>query len=179
MNSQIRARRVLVIDDTGVKLGEMTSDEALVIAKEKGLDLVEVTTTANPVVCKIIDYGKYRYQQEKRKRKLQQKRSLKELQFSIRIDDHDFETKLNQMRKFLLKGDKVRVTIFFRGREIIHLNRGEQLLERIVEQTKDIAQTGTAPNIKGKILQMLLVPIEEEVRRRSSKGETDGKEKDT
>ncbi|MCD5417423.1 translation initiation factor IF-3 [Candidatus Bipolaricaulota bacterium] len=175
----MRANRVLVIDDNGVKLGEMTSEQALVIAKEKGLDLVEVTTTANPVVCKIIDYGKYRYQQDKRKRKLQHKRSLKELQFSIRIGEHDFKTKLNRMRKFLLKGDKVRVTIFFRGREIVHLSRGQQLMERIVEQTKDIAQTGTSPKIKGKILQMILVPLEGQEKSRRSKGEKDGKEKDT
>jgi translation initiation factor IF-3 len=157
----------------------MTSDEALAIAKEKGLDLVEVTTTANPVVCKIIDYGKYRYQQEKRKRKLQQKQSLKELQFSIRIGAHDFETKLNKMRNFLLKGEEVRITVFFRGREIVHLHQGQQLLERIIERTKDIAQTGPMPKIKGKILQMILVPLDGKEQRRRSQGEKDGKEKNT
>ncbi len=157
----------------------MTSDEALAIAKEKGLDLVEVTTTANPVVCKIIDYGKYRYQQEKRKRKLQQKQSLKELQFSIRIGAHDFETKLNKMRNFLLKGEEVRITVFFRGREIVHLHQGQQLLERIIERTKDIAQTGPMPKIKGKILQMILVPLDGKEQSRRSQGEKDGKEKNT
>jgi translation initiation factor IF-3 len=149
---------VRVIDDTGQNLGVLRRDEAIVIAREKGLDLVEVAPQARPPVCKIVDYGKYHYQQEKRERKGKHRSRLKEVKFTIKIGEHDFQTKMNRVRKFLSKGDVVRVSIFFRGREIVHSSRGRELLKRVQESVSDIARAEGDPTARGKILQMLIVP---------------------
>jgi translation initiation factor IF-3 len=133
-------------------------DEAIAIAKEKGLDLVEVAPLAKPVVCKIVDYGKYHYQQEKSERKTKHRSKLKEIKFTIKIGEHDFQTKMNRVREFLGKGDVVRVSIFFRGREIVHASRGRELLKRVQEQVSDIARAEGDPMARGKILQLLIVP---------------------
>jgi translation initiation factor IF-3 len=133
-------------------------DEAIAIAKEKGLDLVEVAPQARPVVCKIVDYGKYHYQQEKSERKSKHRSKLKEVKFTIKIGEHDFQTKMNRVREFLGKGDVVRVSIFFRGREIVHASRGRELLKRVQEQVSDIARAEGDPTARGKILQLLIVP---------------------
>ncbi len=147
-----------VIDDTGQNLGVLKRDEAIVIAREKGLDLVEVAPQARPPVCKIVDYGKYHYQQEKRERKGKHRSRLKEVKFTIKIGEHDFQTKMNRVRQFLTKGDVVRVSIFFRGREIVHSSRGRELLKRVQEAVSDIARAEGDPTARGKILQMLIVP---------------------
>ena len=136
----------------------MKRDEAIAIAKEKGLDLVEVAPLAKPVVCKIVDYGKYHYQQEKSERKTKHRSKLKEIKFTIKIGEHDFQTKMNRVREFLGKGDVVRVSIFFRGREIVHASRGRELLKRVQEQVSDIARAEGDPMARGKILQLLIVP---------------------
>ena len=136
----------------------MKRDEAIAIAKEKGLDLVEVAPQAKPVVCKIVDYGKYHYQQEKSERKTKHRSRLKEVKFTIKIGEHDFQTKMNRVREFLSKGDVVRVSIFFRGREIVHASRGRELLKRVQEQVSDIARAEGDPMARGKILQLLIVP---------------------
>ncbi|MBU1049029.1 translation initiation factor IF-3 [Candidatus Bipolaricaulota bacterium] len=158
INERIRESEVRVVDDTGQNLGILKRDEAIAIAKEKGLDLVEVAPLAKPVVCKIVDYGKYHYQQEKSERKSKHRSKLKEVKFTIKIGEHDFQTKMNRVREFLGKGDVVRVSIFFRGREIVHASRGRELLKRVQDEVSDIARAEGDPMARGKILQLLIVP---------------------
>ena len=140
INERITAREVRVVDDVGENLGVMQTDEARDLARQKGLDLVEVAPQANPPVCRIVDYGKYHYQQEKRDRKQKRRTKLKEVKFTIKIGEHDFQTKLNRARQFLSKGDMVRVSIFFRGREVVHASRGREMLKRVEEKVSDIAR---------------------------------------
>jgi translation initiation factor IF-3 len=159
-NERIRGSEVRVIDEKGENLGVMATAEAVALAKEKGLDLVEVAPQASPAVCKIVDFGKYYYQQEKRDRKQKHRSKLKEVKFTIKIGEHDFQTKLSRVRDFLTHGDMVRVSIFFRGREIVHSSRGRDLLKRVEDEVKDIARVEGNPMAKGKILQMMIVPIQ-------------------
>ncbi|MCD5408144.1 translation initiation factor IF-3 [Candidatus Bipolaricaulota bacterium] len=159
INEQIRAREVLLIDSDGRNLGVTPLDRALELAQQRGLDLVEVAPEANPVVCKIVDYGKYRYQLEKREKKQRRPSRLKEVKFTIQTGEHDFQTKLSRIRGFLEDGDKVRVTIFFKGRQIIHIGKGQELLARVAEATQDIAKVDQDPTPKGRTLQMLLTPL--------------------
>jgi len=161
VNERIRVAEVRVVDDTGENLGVMPTEQALKLASEKGLDLVEVAPQAVPPVCKIVNFGKYHYQQEKRDRKGKRRSKLKEVKFTIKIGEHDFQTKLKRARSFLEKGDIVRVSIFFRGREIVHASRGRDLLKRVEEEMSDIARVEGAPTSRGKILQMMLVPTQQ------------------
>jgi len=161
VNEQIRASEIRVIDENGENLGVMPPEEALALAKERGLDLVEVASQATPIVCKIVNYGKYHYQQEKRLRKQKHRSRLKEMKFTIKIGDHDFQTKMKRVREFLTRGDTVRVTIFFRGREIVHATRGQDLMKRVAQEVDDIARVDGKPKAKGKVLQMLLVPSQQ------------------
>ena len=143
VNEQIRARQVRVIDADGNQLGIMSPVDALREAEEAGLDLVEVANKAVPPVCRIMDYGKYRYQQSKRakeSKKHQHTIVVKEIKYRPKIDDHDFETKTNHVRNFLSEGNKVKVTIMFRGREMAHPEFGRELLQKVVETTKDLTQ---------------------------------------
>ena len=121
---------------------------------------MEVAPQANPVVCKILDFGKYLYTREKREKKKQKPRRLKEIRLSTRIDDHDFETKLRHIRRFLEDDYKVRITVFFRGREIVHMDRGRELLKRVAAAVGEAAKVDQPPTAKGRSLQMLLVPLE-------------------
>jgi translation initiation factor IF-3 len=161
VNERIRVPEVRVIGAEGENLGVLPTEEALARAKEKRLDLVEVAPQANPPVCKIIDYGKFHYQQEKRDRKQKHRSKLKEVKFTIKIGEHDFQTKLNRAKSFLKRGDVVRVSIFFRGREIVHRSRGLELLKRVEAEVAEIARMEGTPTSKGKILQMLLVPTQQ------------------
>ncbi len=154
-------REVRVIDDAGTQLGVMTPFDALKLAREKDLDLVEVSPTAQPPVCRIMDFGKYVYQQEKREReakKHQKVITVKEVKFRINVDDHDYETKKNHVLRFLDEGDKVKATIFFRGREMTRQPLGEKILDRL---TKDIGDKGLIefrPRREGNTLHMILAP---------------------
>ena len=161
INERITAKEVRVVDDVGENRGVMQTNEARNLAREKGLDLVEVAPQANPPVCRIVDYGKYHYQQEKRDRKQKRRTKLKEVKFTIKIGDHDFQTKLNRARDFLSRGDMVRVSIFFRGREVVHASRGREMLKRVEDQVRDIARVEGQPSSKGRILQMMLVPTQQ------------------
>lgn len=137
----IRARQIRVIDDEGRQVGIMSPDDARREAEEQGLDLVEVAPNGVPPVCRIMDYGKYRYQQSKRakeSKKHQHTIVLKEMKFRPKIDDHDFTYKVNHVREFLGEGDKVKITIMFRGREMAHPEFGREILARVVEATKDL-----------------------------------------
>ncbi|MFW6421843.1 MAG: translation initiation factor IF-3, partial [Candidatus Bipolaricaulota bacterium] len=138
--------------------GVMSLENALKKAEEQGLDLVEVAPNADPVVAKILDYGKYKYQQEKQKKKQQKKKKLKTIKFTIKIEDHDFNTKVNHIKRFLKDGHKVRVTVYFRGREKAHKDKGYELLDRVKEETSEVGDVDQQPKSKGQVLQMLLKP---------------------
>src|SRR5499425_52962 len=161
INDRIRAREIRVIDDEGQQLGIMPPYEALKKAREKNLDLVEISPTAQPPVCRIMDYGKYLYQQEKKEReakKHQKTITVKEVKFRINVDEHDYETKKNHVLRFLGEGDKVKATIFFRGREMTRTGLGRQVLERLI---KDIADNGIVefrPRQEGNTLHAILAP---------------------
>ncbi len=132
--------------------------EAIKQARSRNLDLVEVAPQANPVVCKIVDFGKYLYRQEKREKKRAKGGKLKEIRLTTQIEKHDFETKLRHIRGFLQDENKVRVTVIFRGREIQHMSRGRDLLQRIIEGVVDVGKVEQWPKERGRSLQMLLVP---------------------
>ena len=161
MNDRIRAPEVLVIDATGEKRGVMPTEEALALAEEAGLDLVEVAPNASPPVCKILDYGKYKYQAQKRAaeaRKKQKTIEVKEIKMRPTIDTHDYEVKMRNLRKFLAKGDKVKVTIRFRGRELAHTELGRELLNRVLEEAGDAAKVELMPKMEGRQMVMILAP---------------------
>lgn len=159
INEQIRDNEVRLIGADGTQLGIMSAREAQKIADEAGLDLVKIAPTAKPPVCKVIDYGKYRYEQsrkEKDARKKQKIVELKEIRLSPNIDTNDLNTKMNAARKFLGKGDKVKVTMRFRGREMAHMNNSRHILEEIAEELSDIATVEKAPKVEGRTLSMVL-----------------------
>lgn len=164
VNERIRARQVRVIDEEGNQLGIMSPDEALREAESRSLDLVEVATSAVPPVCRIMDYGKYRYQQSKRakeSRKHQHTITVKEIKYRPKIDKHDFEYKTNHVREFLKEGNKVRVTIMFRGRETAHPEFGTEILEKVVEGTKDLCgeqYNVSAVRLEGRLMSIVLSP---------------------
>lgn len=150
-----------MIDDKGEQLGIMPLHKALQIAEERNLDLVNVAPTAKPPVCKIMDYGKYKFEQQKKEkeaRKNQQVINIKEIRLSPTIDEHDFQTKLRSAVKFLQNGDKVKVTVRFRGRQITHADIGKKVLERMIEQTSELALVERAPNMDGRQMIMILAP---------------------
>ena len=161
MNERIRAREIRVVDDEGKQLGIMPPYEAIKIARERGLDLVEVSPTANPPVCRIINYGKYLYQQSKREheaRKNQRSIELKEVKFRPRTGVHDFETKRNQIARFLEEGSKVKATVMFRGREMAHRNLGWEMMERLVKDLGDLVVVEIRPKQEGPNLTSILAP---------------------
>ncbi len=161
INERIFAREVRVIDSDGKQLGLMPPRAALEVARGKGLDLVEIASTATPPVCKIIDYGKYLYEEKKRaseSRKKQHHQLLKEIKLRPKIDDHDYETKRNHVKRFIEEGDKVKVTIMFRGREIVHSDLGRDILDKIAEELEEVAVIDSAPFTEGRNMFMILVP---------------------
>lgn len=160
-NEMIRAREVRVIGPEGDQLGIMARGDAIAAAKEAGMDLVEVAATSDPPVCRIMDYGKFKYEQQKKKadaKKRQNVIQIKEIKVRPKTDDHDYETKLRHIRRFLEDGDRCKVTVFFRGREIVHKDRGMAILERMVTDLADVAKQEQPPKAEGRTLQMLLVP---------------------
>jgi len=160
-NERIRAREIRVIDETGQQLGIMPPHEALAVARQKTLDLVEVSPTAVPPVCRIMDYGKYQYQMEKKARearKHQKNIVIKEVKFRPNTDDHDFDFKKNNVLRFLGEGDKVKATVMFRGREITHKEIGFQLINRLLEQVNEAAIVEFRPRMEGNTLIAILAP---------------------
>jgi len=160
INRQIRAKEVRVIDDDGEFIGIMPVPEALEKAQEASLDLVEVAPKADPPVCKIMDYGKFRYQQQKRAHEAKKKQSViqvKEVKVRPKIDDHDYQFKLQHVRRFLTSGDKAKVSIWFRGREIVHRDLGQKILERFIEDTQDIGEVESLPRMEGRNMTITLM----------------------
>ncbi|MBA2441594.1 MAG: translation initiation factor IF-3 [Rubrobacter sp.] len=164
MNGQIRARSVRLISADGEQLGIKHIREAMEYAESRDLDLVEVAPNATPPVVRIMDYGKYKYQKEqdrKAARKKQVNVNVREIKLRPKIGDHDFETKKGHVERFLKGGDKVKVTIMFRGREVQHPDLGEKLLRRLAEDLGDLGRIESQPNLDGRNMIMVLVPKKE------------------
>jgi translation initiation factor IF-3 len=150
-----------LVSETGEQLGIVPTYEALRMARERGLDLVEVAAQARPPVCRFMDYSRWKYEQSKRMkeaRKKQKVQDVKEIKMRPTIDEHDFEVKARACAKFLSEGDKVKATIMFRGREMAHLENGQKVLERLLERVKDICVVERAPKIEGRNMIMVLSP---------------------
>ena len=159
INEQIRDREIRVIGSDGQQLGIMSSKEAMKIAREADLDLVKVAPQAKPPVCKIIDYGKYRYEmarKEKEAKKKQKVVEVKEIRMSPNIDTNDLNTKMNAAKKFLDKGNKVKVTLRFRGREMAHMQSSRHILDDFAESLAEVAVIEKAPKIEGRSISMVL-----------------------
>lgn len=159
INEQIRDREIRVIDSDGSQLGIMPLKKAMELAEQKNLDLVKIAPQATPPVCKIIDYGKYRYdlaRKEKEARKKQKVVELKEIRLSPNIDSNDLNTKMNAAKKFLGKGDKVKITLRFRGREMAHMNASRHILDDFAKNLADMAVVEKAPKVEGRTISMVL-----------------------
>ena len=159
INEQIRDREVRVIGEDGQQLGIMSSRDAMRLAEEAGVDLVKIAPTAKPPVCRIVDYGKFRYEQtrkEKDAKRKQKTMEVKELRLSPNIDTNDLNTKVNAARKFLSKGDKVKVTLRFRGREMAHMNNSKHILDDFAQALADVAVVDKAPKVEGRSMTMFL-----------------------
>ena len=161
INRRIRAPKVRVIGADGSQVGILLIKEALTLAEQEGLDLVEISPNASPPVCKIIDYGKYRYDQTKREKeskKSQHQIKVKEVKLKPNIDEHDFQTKLKASRRFIEEGNKVKLTCFFRGREMAYPERGEAVVKRMIEELQDIAQVESPAKLIGRSINCVLFP---------------------
>lgn len=159
MNEQIRDKEIRLIGDDGEQLGIMSAKDALKMAKEAGLDLVKIAPTAKPPVCKIVDYGKYRYEQARREKEAKKKQKVtevKEIHLSPNIDVNDLTTKANQARKFVEKGNKVKVALRFRGREMAHMATGKEVLDTFFEKLSDVAVVEKPAKLEGRSMIMVL-----------------------
>ena len=159
INEQIRDREIRLIGEDGAQLGIVATKEAMRMAEEAGLDLVKIAPTAKPPVCKIVDYGKFKYEQirkEKEAKKKQRVIEIKEIRLSPNIDTNDLNTKINAAKKFLSKGDKVKVTLRFRGREIAHMNNSRHILDDFAKSLSDISVVEKAPKVEGRSMTMFL-----------------------
>jgi len=166
VNRRIRVYEVRVITDDGEQLGVMNTQDALRRAESLGLDLVEVSPMARPPVCKMMDYGKFKYQQKRKMaeaKKKQRNVELKEIKFRPKTDIHDFEVKLNRLKKFLMQGNKVKVTIMFRGREIVHTHIGKDILKRIAKSLGDRIIIETQAKMEGRQMMMIVSPVKIDV----------------
>src|SRR3954470_14809067 len=172
MNERIRAREIRVIGDEGQQIGILPPFDALKMAREKNLDLVEISPTATPPVCRIMDYGKFLYQQEKKEREAKKHQKVivvKEVKFRINVDDHDYETKKNHVLRFLDEGDKVKATIFFRGREMTRTGLGRQILERLIKDVEPQSIVELRPRQEGNTLHAILAPKKSDKEREKEK----------
>ena len=161
VNNGIRAPRVLVIDEVGNKLGEFLTEDAINLAKDRNLDLIEVAPNSRPPVCKVGDFGKLKYEKKKKEaasRKTQTTITIKEIKLRPKTDQHDFEVKLKHTRRFLEKGDKVKITVRFRGREMAHKDIGEQQCMRLAEACEDLATVEARPRMDGRQMFLILAP---------------------
>ena len=165
INERIRAREVRVIDENGEQLGILPPFEALRTARERGLDLVEVSPNAVPPVCRIQDYGRYLYEKEKSERaarKRQKVITVKEVKFSVTVDEHDYQTKKNQAIRFLAEGDKVKASLRFRGRQMAHRELGYKIINRLIQDIGDTGVVEFMPRMEGTILHAILAPSRKE-----------------
>ncbi len=159
INEQIRDKEIRLIGENGEQLGIMSAKDAMKLAREAELDLVKIAPTAKPPVCKIIDYGKYRYEMARREKEAKKKQKVievKEVRLSPNIDTNDLNTKINSARKFLEKGNKVKVTLRFRGREMAHMQASKHILDDIAEELKDVATIEKPAKVEGRSISMVL-----------------------
>lgn len=159
INERIRVREVRVIDENGQQLGIMPPQQALAIARQKGLDLVEVSATAVPPVCRIMDYGRFQYLEQKRARqakKHQKTIEIKEIKFRPKVNEHDYQFKKKHIERFLAEGDKVKATVFFRGREMAHPEIGRRILDRLIAELGETAIAETLPRLEGNQMSTIL-----------------------
>ena len=153
---------MLLVDENGVKVGQIATAEAIRMAEERTLDLVEVAPLAKPPVCRIMDYGKYRYQLQKKEkdaRKKQKVQTLKEIKMRPKIDEHDFNFKVRAIRNFLEEGHRVKVSVFFRGREMAFLSRGEEVLNRVMAECSALGKTEGSPRMEGRYMRIMVTPV--------------------
>ena len=165
INERIRAREVRVIDDAGNQLGILPPFEALKIARERGLDLVEVSPNAVPPVCRIQDYGKFLYEKDKSERAARKKQKIivvKEVKFSVTVDEHDYQTKKNQAVRFLTEGDKVKASLRFKGRQMAHRELGYAIINRLIQDIGDAGTVEFMPRMEGTTLHAILAPGKKE-----------------
>ena len=155
INEQIRDREVRVIGENGEQLGVMPTRDAMKLAEEAGVDLVKIAPTAKPPVCKIVDYGKFKYEQTRKEKEARKKQKTVEIK-EIRLSPNDLNTKVNAARKFITKGDRVKITLRFRGREMAHMNNSKHILDDIAQALSDVAVVDKAPKVEGRSMTMFL-----------------------
>jgi translation initiation factor IF-3 len=178
VNERIRIREVRLIDEDGTQLGVILTRDALEIARERGLDLVEVQPNAVPPVCRLMDYGRFRYEESRRERDSRKKAKgaiLKEVRIAPKIDEHDLATKARQAQRFLEAGDKVKVAVVFRGREMLHQDIGRALLDKVVTQLQAVSSVDQEPRMEGRMMSVLLSPrkdTRQETAKQAEAGET-------
>jgi len=161
VNERIRISQVRVIAEDGAQLGVLATADALRMARERGYDLVEVAPQASPPVCRFLDFNKFRYEQARREREAKRKHhiaKLKEIKFKPRIDHHDYQVKVGQLKRFLMRGDQAKVTMVFRGREMTHTELGRRVLDRLVTDLSSIARVERPPVLEGRFMTMVLLP---------------------
>lgn len=161
INEQIITREIRVVDENGDMLGLMTPSQANVMANQRGLDLVEISPNATPPVCKIMDYGKYKYEQQKKQHEARKKQKiieLKEIKVRPNIATGDYEVKLKNIKRFIGEGDKVKVSLMFKGREVVHNTVGFAVINKFQHDTEEIAKVESTPKLEGKSISMILVP---------------------
>lgn len=163
VNEEIKLKEVRVIGVEGEAIGIMSSDDALRLAYDKGYDLVLMAAQAQPPVCRIMDYGKYRFERDKKEKEAKKKQTieLKEIQLSCRIDTHDFETKVRHAQKFLESGNKVRVVMRFKGREMSHMAIGQEIMQRFQDACSELGSVDKAPVLDGRLLSMVIGPVKQ------------------
>jgi translation initiation factor IF-3 len=162
INEKIRVKEVRLIDAAGAQLGVVPTVDAMRMAKEQELDLVEVSPNAAPPVCKIMDYGKYKYQLAKKLAEAKKKQTviqLKEMKLGLKIEEHDLQFKINHIKDFLKAGDKVKIIIMFKGREVLHVDMGEKMAQGIIESLKDIGDLEQKPKFDGRNIVMVFAPV--------------------
>jgi translation initiation factor IF-3 len=162
MNNQIRVPEIRCIDENGEQMGIIPTRQALVRAHEAGLDLVEIAATSKPPVCRIMDHGKFKYEQDKKKKEQKKKQTivkLKEVKFHVNVGDNDYQTKLRHAQDFIEEGNRVKMSLMFRGRENAHRELGFELMKRIIKDCAEFATVEQAPRLMGRNVFMMLVPI--------------------
>ena len=167
INERIRAAQVRVIGEDGTQLGVMVPADALRLAKEQGRDLVEVAPQTVPPVCRILDFNKFRYEEQRREREAKKKHhvaKLKEVKFKPRIEAHDYQVKLDMLRRFLMRGDQAKVTMVYRGRELAHTELGRRVLDRLIEDLRPISKVERTPLLDGRFMTMVFGPDREKVK---------------
>jgi len=168
VNERIRIAQVRVIAEDGAQLGVMAPADALRVAREQGLDLVEVAPQTSPPVCRIMNFNKFRYDEQRREREAKRKHhvaKLKEVKFKPRIEAHDYQVKLGMLKRFLLRGDQAKVTMVYRGRELAHTELGRRILDRLTEELKPISKVERTPALDGRFMTMVFGPDREKIKR--------------